>query len=130
MKILLIIVSIYLFFYICGKISDFLYGKRLVKEFEPKVDDLIDEVKPIYQNAPTLKEELAMLQVKLQENIAVLKDDKGNILNICPKCGDTLAVRDTIHYERIFGCPNYPKCRHLIKVSDLDFDSFDSIEVK
>jgi ssDNA-binding Zn-finger/Zn-ribbon topoisomerase 1 len=51
-------------------------------------------------------------------------------LNICPNCGDTLSVKDTAWYGRILGCPNYPSCRHLVKIDDIKDGAFMRIYVR
>lgn len=43
---------------------------------------------------------------------------KGIIEKKCPKCPDGILVLRTSIYGKFLGCKNYPKCRHIEKLTD------------
>jgi len=131
MKVLLIIGGVILFFYLLDKFHDYRDRRReeqLAKQIGPKLDELLDRITSV--DTVEISSELNGLKYKFTNQLAILKDENNTVLNLCPKCGDTLKVKNTGYYGKIFGCPNYPKCRHLKKVADLEPDTFDSLKVE
>lgn len=102
--------------------------KRLVTELGPRLDSLMARVDRIPSDL--VANEFREAQAYFLDSLATLKGKHDFIVNRCPKCQDTLSVRTTSYHGRIFGCPNYPKCRHLIKVADLNPDNFDHLIVE
>ena len=43
---------------------------------------------------------------------------KGIIEKKCPKCEDGILVLRTSIYGKFLGCKNYPKCRHIEKLTE------------
>ena len=99
----------------------------MVAEFAPKLMDLEKKLTGI--QIQSITSDFENIQRKLRSQFVALKDEKGNVVNICPKCGDTLKVKTTMYYGKIFGCPNYPKCRHLIKWSDCRPETFNALQI-
>ncbi|MCX6879166.1 MAG: topoisomerase DNA-binding C4 zinc finger domain-containing protein [Verrucomicrobia bacterium] len=97
------------------------------RELLPSLNALSNRITAIYATEPerTLNECKESLKVTLVELW-----HRERCVNICPKCGDTLKVRIVGYYGKILGCPNYPKCRFLIKASELKFGDIDSVSLK
>lgn len=131
MKTILLILTIILIFYLAAKIIEFRDRKRhklIAQEFGPRVDVLLTEISNTDINF--LKFQLDSIKKIFMDHLVILEDDDGNILNLCPKCGDTLTVRQTRYYGKILGCPNYPNCRHLVRVDSLDPNIFHSLIIR
>ncbi|MBI5376378.1 MAG: topoisomerase DNA-binding C4 zinc finger domain-containing protein [Candidatus Schekmanbacteria bacterium] len=130
MKTIFTIIGIIVFFYLVLLISNYCERKRqekLIKKLGPKLDNLLTRVEAI--ETVVLVKEINHIKQRFFKTLAKLKEENGEYINICPKCGDTLAVKDTAYYGKIFGCPNYPNCRYLVKVADKNANTFDLITV-
>jgi len=131
MKTILLILTIILIFYLTAKIIEFRDRKRhklIAEEFGPKVDALLIDIS--HTDIIFLKSQLESIKREFMDHLVILEDYDGNILNLCPKCGDTLTVRQTRYYGKILGCPNYPNCRHLVRVDSLDPNIFHLLKVR
>ena len=126
---ILIIFAVCIFLFV--KISNYFKRKRenkFAEEFLPEVDALLVDLEA--KEIDILRSDLRSIKDTFDNQLAILEDEKGNILNICPKCGDTLTIRNTKYYGEIIGCPNYPKCRYLIKVRDLNLCILDFLRIR
>jgi hypothetical protein len=126
---LLIIIAIIFGIWAIGAIIDAVSERRrkkredqLANEYGPKLIELEKRLDSV--GIASVKRQLHSVQHQLESQLTVLEDENGKIINICPKCGDTLKIKMTNYYGKILGCPNYPKCRHMIKWSDCKPEMF------
>lgn len=127
--VILIIFAVCIFLFV--KISNFFERKRenkFAEEFLPEVDALLADLEG--KEIDILRSDLRSIKDTFDNQLAILEDAKGNILNICPKCGDTLTIRNTKYYGEIMGCPNYPKCRYILKVRDFNLCILDFLRIR
>lgn len=121
MELILVFAGLLLLSYILGKVSDRRRYRReceLVDELAPDLASLVDNADGI--DIQELRSRLEATKNLLARHMAVLVDSEGEVINRCPKCGATLTLRNTKYYGQILGCPNYPDCRHYLRVADLD----------
>ena len=71
------------------------------------------------------KSKLVFFEDQYKNYRILLKDKKGQVVNVCPKCQ---GVYKLVNYprssEKFLGCSNYPKCRSygfMKKLKNLDF---------
>ncbi len=131
----IIIIGILLFFLILGAIVsviDSVKKKRtetgMAKQLGPLLDNVLNTVNAT--DIRDLERQAEVLRKDFASESIILEDDEGRVVNICPNCGDTLNVKDTGWYGRILGCPNYPCCRHLVKINDMKDGVFKKIQVR
>lgn len=131
MSLIYVIVVLIFVFFVFSAVSGHLERrrrKRLVTELAPRLASFIARVDRI--PGDLFANEFGEARSHFLQSLATLKGKNDLIINRCLKCQDTLSVRTTSYHGRIFGCPNYPKCRHLIKVADLDPKDFDHLVVE
>ena len=106
--------------------------KRLEKEMAEKLGLLLDEALMTINatHIKTIKKQLKVLKDDFKRCSVILEDSQGSSLNICPKCGDTLTIKDTAWHGRIIGCPNYPNCRYFKKVDEIKSGTFYELNIK
>jgi hypothetical protein len=102
--------------------------RRLIAGLAPRLDSLVARLDDIPSNL--LDRDFRETKDLFLNSLATLKGRNDSIINICPKCHDTLTVRTTSYHGRIFGCPNYPQCGHLIKVANLNSEVFEHLRVE
>ncbi len=125
---LLVVVGIILLFCATSAIAEHVRVRReqrLINDLEPKFAELFSRLSNI--PGAKLQEELRHVKGQFSQSLATLTDDQGQVLNRCAKCADTLVVRNTAYHGKILGCPNYPKCRHLVKAASLNPSAPDEI---
>jgi len=125
------IFGLILFYILYSVVSGYLHRRRqrrLVVELAPKLDSLIHRIDEI--PIGTVSKEFRETKELFYNSLATLKGTDNSTINRCPKCHDTLSLKTTLSYGKIFGCPNYPRCRHLVKVVDLDCHVFDHLRVE
>ena len=131
MRFLLILLIIFLIFFLLGKINDFRIRKRekqIAQEFGSRADSLLEDISHI--DIEMIHSRINSIKNAFFNSLVILQDKDGIILNLCPKCHDTLIVRKTQYYGKILGCPNYPSCRHLVRVASLKPHIFHELNIK
>jgi len=131
MALLYFIVGFILFCILFSAVSGYFdrrRQRRLVAELALRLDFLMTRLDDIPLDL--VAKEFRETKGRFLNSLATLKGRDDTIINRCPKCHDTLSVRNTSYHGKIFGCPNYPKCGHLIKVADLDSDSIEHLRVE
>lgn len=103
-------------------------AEKSARVLSPKVRELIAVAESV--DVDSLGHDAASLNEAVDERLVALLDSRGSAVNLCPRCGDTLTLRSTVRYGEILGCPNYPRCRHLVRVSDLRAEDFLSLRVE
>lgn len=103
------------------------YEKEIVRDFGPVLEKWLSELDASATDINFFGNKVKELKDSFEENKIILKNEKDEIINICPKCGDTLTVKTVNWYGRIFGCPNYPKCHYLKKVKEIKEGTFHGI---
>ncbi len=129
METLLVIAALVCAIWVMGWISEKLAEKREEKKsagLMPKLDEILGRAVLIEQTEP--RSSFDQTRKMFNNSLAVIREGERNI-SICPKCGDTLTVRNTGYYGKILGCPNYPRCRFLIKSSELNLTEIESLSL-
>ena len=76
----------------------------------------IEELNTLFKNALQRRE----MQIASQDATTKVASSMGNPPT-CPNCGSTMVLRTaqkgTNVGEKFWGCPNYPKCRAIIKIA-------------
>jgi len=128
MEIIGIIISTLI---ICGIISSIVnsvnqkrYEKEIVRTVGPILEKGLSELEDTAIDISLVSKKVKDLNDLFEKNKIVLKNENEEMINICPKCGDTLTVKTVNWYGKIFGCPNYPKCHYLKKVKDIKEGTF------
>lgn len=99
------------------------YEEEIVRDVGPTLEKGLSELESA-TDINFISKEVKELKEIFEKNKIILKNKNDEVLNICPKCGDTLTVRTVNWYGRIFGCPNYPECHYLKKVKDIKEGTF------
>jgi len=129
--LLIIVLVIYVLFKIYSKIDDIRtsrYNRRMAEELSPVLKKVAESVNA--GKIAELEEQIKSLEDVFKDGMVILEDDSGNPINVCPYCGDTLSAKTVNWYGRILGCPNYPKCRYLVKVKEIKSGMIFDIKVK
>lgn len=100
------------------------YEKEIIRDVGPALEKGLSELEASATDIDLINKKVKELKEFFEENKIILKNKNDEVINICPKCGDTLTVRTVNWYGRIFGCPNYPECRYLKKVEDIKEGTF------
>ena len=101
-------------------------NKRYEKKVEPQVNQLINKVDSL--DFSEIKTELDKIKIDFDNRLSSLKLNE-DLINKCPSCGDTLTIKNTSYYGKIISCPNYPKCRYKIKISDIDLSLINKLKI-
>jgi hypothetical protein len=85
----------------------------LLKEIMPKVQNV--NLEPYQKYLIDLE---TLYETYYSSQKVVLKDKKGNMINICPKCNGYMKI---VRWWRgpFLGCSNYPKCRSTRDYSEI-----------
>ena len=82
--------------------------RKLLQETMPKVQ---------FIDISSFQKQVTQLEQYYERNYsshkAILRNTKGEIMNICPKCGGNLGIRKTRMGKRFLGCANYPNCSFI-----------------
>lgn len=123
MEIIGIIILILIIWGIVAGIFDSIRQKRheeeMIKNIGPSLEKGLSELEASTTDINLISKKLKELKEFFEENKIILKNEDNEVINICPKCGDTLTVKTVNWYGRILGCPNYPECHYLKKVKDI-----------
>ena len=99
------------------------YEEEIVRDVGPALEKGLSELESA-TDINFISKEVKELKEIFEKNKIILKNENDEVINICPKCGDTLTVRTVNWYGRIFGCPNYPECHYLKRVKDIKEGTF------
>lgn len=99
------------------------YEEEILRDVGPTLEKGLSELESA-TDINFISKEVKELKEIFEKNKIILKNENDEVINICPKCGDTLTVRTVNWYGRIFGCPNYPECHYLKKVKDIKEGTF------
>ena len=112
--VIFIILILWIFFHIRSRIRQ--------KKYESHIHEYFENIKQ--QEIEKLDMELSDLIKKYKTNQIILRDKKGNVINICPKCYATyVPVRSKRSEGKFLGCSNYPRCQSygdMNKLKNLD----------
>lgn len=132
MEIIIVLIVLLLGY---GAISNVIHSvkrKKNEKEMAEKLGPILDKACESVnaRNIEDLKRQLRVFKDNFTDELVVLQDEKDKSINICPRCGDTLTVKDTSWHGRIIGCPNYPNCGYFEKVSEIKPEIFYELNIK
>ena len=77
---------------------------RILRESVEKVDDVDLE------KYETILVEFEELYESDKRQMVILKDKEGEVINICPECGEYMRIVQG-RWRRFLGCSNDPDCR-------------------
>jgi predicted RNA-binding Zn-ribbon protein involved in translation (DUF1610 family) len=100
------------------------YEEKIIRDVGPVLEKALSELEVSATDIDFISKKVKELKGFFEENKIILKNENDEVINICPKCGDTLTVRTVNWYGKIFGCPNYPECHYLKKVKDIKEGTF------
>jgi len=100
------------------------YDEEIVKNIGPALEKGLSELETLAADMNFINKKVKELKELFEKNKIIIKNENDEIINVCPKCGDTLTVRTVNWYGKILGCPNYPECHYLKKVTDIKEGTF------
>ncbi len=104
------------------------HDKEMARSVGPTLEKALSELEDSATDINLINERLKKLNNFFEKNKIVLKNENDKVINICPKCGDTLTVKTEKHRGRIIYCPNHTECNYLTKkVEDIKEGSFHNI---
>jgi len=128
MEIIGIIILIFIVWEIISGIINYIkqkrYDEEIIKNVGPALEKGLSELETLAIDMNFINKKVKELKELFEKNKIIIKNENDEIINICPKCGDTLTVRTVNWYGRILGCPNYPECHYLKKVKDIKEGTF------
>jgi len=124
MEIFGIIILVLIIWGVISGIVNSIKQKRYEEEIARHVGPALEKGLSELESATDISKKVKELKEIFEKNKIILKNGNDEVINICPKCGDTLTVRTVNWYGKIFGCPNYPECHYLKKVKDIKEDTF------
>lgn len=128
MEIIGLIILIFLVWGIISSIINSIkqkkYEEEIVLNLGPSLENGLSALEASAIDINFIKNKAKELKEVIEKNKIILKNENDEVINICPKCGETLTVKTVNWHGRIFGCPNYPQCHYLIKVKDIKEGTF------
>ena len=128
MEIIGIIILIFVIWGVISGIVNSIKQKRceeeIVRNVGPTLEKGLSRLEDSAMDIILVSKKVKELSNLFEKNKIILKNENDEIINICPKCGDTLTVKSVNWYGKILGCPNYPKCHYLKKVKDIKEGTF------
>lgn len=100
------------------------HEEEIIKNIGPSLEKGLSELEASAADLNIISNKIEELKKKVEKNRITIKSESGEVINICPNCGDTLTVKTVNWHGRILGCPNYPKCHYLKKVRDIKVGIF------
>jgi hypothetical protein len=113
---------------IVNSINQKRYEEEIVRDVGPTLEKGLSGLEDSTMDIILVSKKVKELSNLFEKNKIILKNENDEMINICPKCGDTLTVKTVNWHGKIFGCPNYPKCHYLKKVKDIKEGTFHNLQ--